>query len=128
MQFKINGKDVKLKFGVKFVRLMDEKYKIDYQGMEFGMGIMHAQMGISQRSVPTLADIIQAATRGEYHQDDIDEAVEDYAEKGELKKLFDQVEEALGKSEVVQETIKAIQETEKKAKDEQTNLSKPTKK
>lgn len=129
MNFKIDGKDVKLKFKTKFVRLMDEKYKVDYEGLEFGMGVMHAQMGIAQRSVSTLADIIHAATGGEYHQDDIDDAVDEYADKeGGLRKLFEQVEEELGKSPVVQETIKALREADKNDQNAGTNQKKPTKK
>lgn len=93
------------------------------------MGVMYAQMGLAQRSVTTLSDIIHAAVKGSYHQNDIDDAVEEYAEKeGGLKILFEQVEEELGKSPVVQEAIKAIQEAHKNAQDAETNLSKPTKK
>lgn len=128
MNFKIDGKDVKLKFGVKFVRLMDEKYTIDYQGMEFGMGVMHAQMGLAQKSVPALADIVHAATKGEYLQEDVDEAVDEHAEKEGLKKLFKQIEDELGKSPVVQETLKALKEANKKAQNAETSQSKPTKK
>ncbi len=128
MNFKIDGKDVKLKFGVKFVRLMDEKYTIDYQGMEFGMGVMHAQMGLAQKSVPALANIIHAATKGEYLQEDVDEAVDEHAEKEGLKKLFKQIEDELGKSPVVQETLKALKEANKKAQNAETSQSKPTKK
>lgn len=128
MNFKIDGTDVKLKFGVKFVRLMDEKYTIDYQGMEFGMGVMHAQMGLAQKSVPALADIVHAATKGEYLQEDVDEAVDEHAEKEGLKKLFKQIEDELGKSPVVQETLKALKEANKKAQNAETSQSKPTKK
>lgn len=128
MQFKIKDENAKLKFGVKFVRLMDEKYKIDYQGLEFGMGVMHAQMGLAQRSVPTLSDIIHAATKGEYLQEEVDDAVEEHAEKEGLKKLFKQIEDELGKSPVVQETLKALKEANKKAQNAETSQSKPTKK
>ncbi len=121
MQFKINDENVKLKFKMKFVRLMDELYKIDYQGFEFGMGIMYAQMGIAQKSVTTLSNIIHAAARGDYHQDDVDAAVDEYAEKEGLKKLFEQIEEELGKSPVVQETLKALKEANKNAQNAETN-------
>lgn len=127
MQFKIKDENAKLKFGVKFVRLMDEKYKIDYQGLEFGMGVMHAQMGLAQRSVPMLSDIIHAATKGEYLQEDVDDAVEEHAEKEGLKKLFKQIEDELGKSPVVQETLKALKAANKNAQDAETSQSKPTK-
>jgi hypothetical protein len=125
MNFKIGSQDVKLKFGVKFCRLLDEKYKIDYQGMEFGMGVMYANMGLAQKNVTVLADVIRAGTKEEHSQDSIDEAIEEYAEKeGGLKKLFEQVEVEMGKSPVVQETVKAF----KSAQGGQTNPSKPTKK
>lgn len=115
MKFTIKGEENKLKFGVKFVRLMDEKHKIDYEGMEFGMGIMYAQMGLTQKSVPTLSNIIHAATGGEYHTDDIDNEIDELAEKEGLKKLFEQIEIEMGKSSVVQETLKALKEANKQA-------------
>lgn len=130
MEFKINGKDVKLKFGVKFVRLLDEKYKVDYQGFEFGTGLLNVASGLEQMSVVTLADIIDAATKDEYPEDIIDEAIEDYAEKeGGLKKLFKQIKDELGKSQVVKDTMTNIEKNAKKAETEdQTNPLKLTRK
>ncbi|MDY0394792.1 tail assembly chaperone [Virgibacillus halophilus] len=125
MEMKINGKDVKLKFGVKFCRIMDEKHKIDYEGMQFGMGVVNALLGLEQKNVSVLSDIIDAATKSEYHQDDVDDAIEDYAEReGGLKKLFEQVKSEMGKSPVVQETEKAFKNA---PNDTKTNQKKPTK-
>lgn len=130
MEFKINGKDVKLKFGVKFIRILDEKHTVDYQGFEFGMGLLNAAQGIEQMSVPLLSDIVYAATKGEYAQDDIDESIEDFAEKeGGLKKLFDQIKKQLGESEVVKDTLANIENNAKKNnKENKTNQKTPTKK
>src|SRR5690625_3464410 len=98
MNFKNNGEDVKLKFGVKFCRVLDEIYTIDYRGMEFGMGVNLAAMAIEQRNPSGLSNIIRAASAHKgYSEDEVDEAVEEYADKnGGLGKLFTAVKDELG--------------------------------
>ena len=125
MQFKINGNNEKLKFGVKFCRIMDEKYNIDYEGFEFGMGVVNSLIGLDAKSPTILSDIIYAALKGEYSQDDIDEAIDEYAEENGLNKLFKEVKSELGKSPTVKETAKLA---ENSAKENKTNPSTPTKK
>lgn len=113
MEFAINGKKFELKFGMKFARELDKIYKVDYQGLQFGMGINMAFMGIQQKNPTTLTDVIKAAIS---HHDvvpsvnDIDEALEQYAEENDgFDKLFADLAEVLGKSAVVKSTIKSFQ-------------------
>ena len=116
MRFKIKGEEVKLKMGIKFIRLLDEIYRIDYQGLDFGMGVMYAQIGLNQKSVPTLSDVIRCGLGNEFTQDEVDEAVENFAEEDSLSKLFEQVEQALGKSKVVQETMEGLRKAQESVK------------
>ena len=116
MRFKIKGEEVKLKLGIKFIRLLDEIYRIDYQGLDFGMGVMYAQIGLNQKSVPTLSDVIRCGLGNDFTQDEVDEAVEIFAEENSLSKLFEQVEQALGKSKVVQETMEGLRKAQESVK------------
>ena len=116
MKFKIKGEETKLKMGIKFIRLLDEIYRIDYQGLDFGMGVMYAQIGLNQKSVPTLSDVIRCGLGNDFTQDEVDEAVENFAEEDSLSKLFEQVEQALGKSKVVQETMEGLRKAQESVK------------
>ncbi|MEN2467941.1 tail assembly chaperone [Ornithinibacillus sp. JPR2-1] len=115
MNFKINGKDVKLKFGLKFCRSLDEVYKVDYQGLEFGMGVSFAFMNLEQRNPVAISEVIKAASAHVgFTSDEIDEAVEQYAEDNDgLEKLFKNLLDEMGKSQVVASTIKHFRENAK---------------
>ena len=113
MKFTIAGKEYELKFGMKFIRQIDIANKIDYQGMEFGMGLHMSYMGLLQYNPLVISDIIKAAVAHEENVKlkDIDAAVEDYAEENDgLDELFDDLKEGLGKSKVVKTTLKHIEQ------------------
>lgn len=114
MEIKIGKKNQQLKFGLKFVRELDKVFKVDTQGLQFGMGINLAFIQLTTKNPTTLAEVIKAATA---HNDNaptlnqVDEAIEDYAdEHGDLGILFDQIIEEMGKSKVIKHTIKDVQE------------------
>lgn len=115
MEFPINGKKFELKFGMKFAREMDKVFKVDYQGLQFGMGINMAFMNLQQTNPTVLTDVIRSAIA---HNDtvpsiqDVDEALEAYAEENDgLAKVFEELKDALGKSPVAKATIKNFQQT-----------------
>lgn len=112
MDFTINGKEYVLKFGMRFIRELDKEYKVDYQGMKFGMGVNLAYMGLNQLNPTTLADIIKASVAHEKSAPklvEIEESIEDYAEENEgLETLFTNISEELGKSYVVKDSLKAF--------------------
>ena len=111
MNFKIDGQDVKLKFGVRFCRELDKVYTVDYEGLEFGMGVNLAVMNLEQKNPVALANVIYAASAHKgFDSEDVDEAIEDYAEEnGDLNKLFEKVKDELGKSSTVKATIEHFQ-------------------
>jgi len=113
MNIKINGKDIKLKFGVKFCRVLDEMYKVDYQGLEFGMGVNMAHMSLAQYNPTALSNVIKAASaHKEFSQDEVDDAIDTYAEENDgLGKLFKDITDEMGKSPTVKATIEHFKKT-----------------
>lgn len=111
MEFIINGKERELKFGIGFVRKLDDVYKVDYNGIEFGMGLNMANIQLQQFNPTALSEVIQAAARGVTSRKQVDEALEDYAEKnGGLGDLFEQVIEEMGKSAIVKDSLERVQQ------------------
>ena len=110
MEFLINGKIRELKFGIGFIRKLDEIYKVDYNGIEFGMGLNMANVQLQQYNPSALSDVICAAVKGNVSQRQVDEAIEDYAEENDgLGDLFEQVIEEMGKSAIVKDSLKRVE-------------------
>jgi tRNA U34 5-methylaminomethyl-2-thiouridine-forming methyltransferase MnmC len=109
MKFTIAGKEYDLKFGLKFIRELDKIYTVNYEGLEFGMGVNMAYMNLQQFNPTALAEVIKAAVSHESSppkMKQIEEAVEEYAEENDgLEQLFEDVLEELGKSKVTKATI-----------------------
>src|SRR5699024_9775704 len=107
MEFVINGKERELKFGIGFIRKLDDVYKVDYNGIEFGMGLNMANIQLQQFNPTALVEVIHAAVRGVTSQKQVDEALESYAEENDgLGSLFDLVIEEMGKSAIVKDSLK----------------------
>ena len=110
MEFVINGKERELKFGIGFIRKLDDVYKVDYNGIEFGMGLNMANIQLQQFNPTALSEVIQAAVRGVTSQKQVDEALEDYAEENDgLGDLFEQVIKEMGKSAIVKDSLKRVE-------------------
>ena len=107
MEFVINGKERELKFGIGFIRKLDDVYKVDYNGIEFGMGLNMANIQLQQFNPTALVEVIHAAVRGVTSQKQVDEAVEDYADENDgLGELFELIMEEMGKSAIVKDSLK----------------------
>ena len=107
MLFEIKGKDYELKFGIGFIRKLDEVYKADYSGIEFGMGLTMATIQLQQYNPAGLSEVIRAAVKGNVRLSAVDEAIEDYADEHDgLESLFEEINSELGKSTVVKDTMK----------------------
>lgn len=110
MEFVINGKERELKFGIGFIRKLDDVYKVDYNGIEFGMGLNMANIQLQQFNPTALSEVIRAAIRGTASQKQVDEALEDYAEENDgLGDLFEQVIKEMGKSAIVKDSLKRVE-------------------
>ncbi|WP_018659911.1 tail assembly chaperone [Allofustis seminis] len=109
MEFEINGKLRELKFGIGFVRKLNEIYSVERDGVAVDFGIGMAAIGLSQYNPATLSDVIRCSAQGNPSQKQVDDAIEKYAEKhGEINELFNEVNEAMGKSSIVKGTLEAF--------------------
>lgn len=113
MEFKIGKKNYQLKFGLKCIRELDKVYKVDREGLQFGMGVNLAFMQLNTKSVSALSNVIKAAVshvESAPNIEKVDVAVENFAEENEgLGKLFDQIIDEMGKSPVMKETVQDFQ-------------------
>lgn len=114
MEFTIKGKEYELKFGIAFIRQLDERFKVNYQGMEFGVGVIQAMAGLKQYNPTALADVIKAAATHSGKapkQYDVDEQIDIHAEENDgLEQLFADIQEELGKSKTVKGTVNKLEE------------------
>ena len=97
MEFVIGKKTYELVFGIGFIRAMDEKYFIEQSGIKFGQGLNKAIMGILDKNIPILADVIQAAVPSNVSEKAVEQSLEVYAveHEGDFDALFDEVLEGL---------------------------------
>lgn len=111
MQVKINNKEVKLKFGVKFVRELDKVAGLDVNGASFGMGLTKSVPALNTADPAVLADVIYSAasTNKAFRpsQDDVDNFIDDY--DGDLEKLFDDVTKEMSAANAIKVALKNAQ-------------------
>lgn len=102
MDFKINGVDKKLIFGVRFVADLDESEKISEQGIEFGMGLMMAQEKLKMGNYPALIKVLKfALIKENVTEDEVADALDEYSADNDLEVLFSKIEEELKNSNAV---------------------------
>lgn len=111
MQVKINNKEVKLKFGVKFVRELDKVAGLDVNAASFGMGLTKSVPALNTADPAVLADVIYSAasTNKAFRpsQDDVDNFIDDY--DGDLEKLFDDVIKEMSAANAIKVALKNAQ-------------------
>lgn len=111
MEIEIKGKLRELKFGIGFIRKLDEVYTIERDGVEFGFGLAMANIQLQQYNPSALSEVIRCASTGNPSLRDVDNAIEEYAEENDgLGGLFDEVITELGKSPLVKDTMKRMTE------------------
>jgi hypothetical protein len=108
MQIKINGKNVELKFGVKFVRELDKVAGLDLNGASFGMGLTKSIPSLNAADPAVLADVIYSAasTNKAFRpsQDDVDDFIDNYED--DLEKLFDDVIKEMSQANAIKVALK----------------------
>lgn len=126
MDFKINGENKELNFGVKFVAEIDETEKYDADGISFGMGLMLVEKKLEMGSLGALAKVIEKALHKEnVLTDEVYAALDEY-EAEELENLFEKVENELKNSNAVRAAKARMEKQTKQANRKQA--AKPTKK
>ncbi|WP_461241131.1 tail assembly chaperone [Paucilactobacillus sp. N302-9] len=107
MQLEFNGKVYTEKFGIKFLRELNKKYKVEQDGMEFGVGLQGLLVELFANNVVSLIDALSLANQTEkvkFTQDQLIDAIEN----GEIdvEKLYDEVLSALKESNMTKMTVK----------------------
>lgn len=116
MDFKINGVDKKLIFGVRFVADLDDSEKMTEQGIEFGMGLAMAQEKLKIGNYAALIKVLKfALIRENVTEDEVADALDDYSEEGDLEVLFTKIEEELKNSNAVRTAQARMEKVTKEA-------------
>ncbi len=91
MELTIKGTDYTIKFGTKFVRVMDEKFTMNRDGMTFGAGLESTVGFLFSKKITTLADYIYYGTVTEKKRPSLND-VEDFLDDAEdIEAIFDEV-------------------------------------
>lgn len=118
MVLKINGKDVRVCFGVKFVRELDKKYYAESKtGIKFGIGLETTIPLLLTNDVLTLSEYLYLGTCVEESrptQDDIDSYIDS---ADDIEKLFEEVIEGLKQHNATKMKLNEIKEEVKKEKE-----------
>lgn len=102
MDFKINGENKKLNFGVRFVANIDESEKYEAEGISFGMGLMLVQQKLAMGNLDSLTNVIKHALYKEnVTEDEVMDALDEYAEENDLEVLIQKIEGELKNSNAV---------------------------
>lgn len=114
MNLEINGKNVEIVAGLKFVKKLDENYTIDQNGMKFGLGIQNAYVGLTTRNPLTLVELILCGQQKSKDKATIAE-IEEYIESlDDLEPLFEDFLELLNTSSITKKQMEATEESFKK--------------
>lgn len=112
MVIEIDGKEYRLNFGIKFIKLMDDLHHSSQAGMNVGMGLNQATISIMSQNVIGLAEILECATWINPNRPTMDQI---YAflenENTDIDKLFKDVEKELKTSNVTKGTVKNLEKT-----------------
>ena len=107
MQVTINGKNVRLNFGVGFVRELDRYFGLSNQaGFNLGLGLTKAIPGLKSYDTSVLSEVIQCASEPRVSLADVDALIDD--PKTDIEKLFDEVLRNLEKANAVKLAVKKL--------------------
>lgn len=105
MQLTIDGKKYDFKFGVGFVRKLDENYGIKQNGIAFGFGLARVIPGLNSYDPAVLAEVLQCAAKQAINLTKIDDYLDNCSD---LEKVFDTVLEELSKANAVKLAVKKM--------------------
>lgn len=117
----IGEKEYELRFGIEFIKRMDDAYKINAKGMEFGMGVESAVSYMAMENPTVLYEIIKAGTahlNSKPSNKDVEAVLEKYAEEDKLDQLFKNIQEAMEVAPFLKQKIKKFKEEARVREDE----------
>lgn len=98
MILKMNGREVEVRFGLRFIRELDKTNMMQREGLKFGAGLEVKVPMLFTYDAVALADILYAGTSMEKDRPTLKE-IDSYVEQHEdIEGLFDEVVEELKKS------------------------------
>lgn len=118
MNLKINGKDYEIRFGFAAIDYLDKQYFVEASGIKLGQGIGMAYTYLNGQSPVAIFHVIKAGVITEKQQpsdNEIEEFVEEYAEKDGLNKLFKELASELKKQPLTKATVAAYDKSTKEA-------------
>lgn len=116
MQIKIGDKEYNVKFGVKFVRRMDEKYYVSNDGIKFGMSLDKKLPMLFTGDTVTLSEVLYEGSCAEPKRPTKDEIDTFIDEHENIKGLFEEVLEELKNSNATKVAITRSEKLLKAAK------------
>lgn len=105
MQLTIDKKQYDFKFGVGFVRKLDENYGIKQNGIAFGFGLARVVPGLNSYDPAVLAEVLQCAAKQAINLTKIDDYLDDCSD---LEKVFETVLEEMSKANAVKLAVKKM--------------------
>jgi len=112
----INEKNYNFKFGIRFVRKLDESIKTEQNGIEFGVGasVKIAQLA-NANDITSLVDILKVANETENQRLTVSQLEDWIDEVEDIDALADEVVEELKQSNATSGKMKALAAAEQKA-------------
>lgn len=114
MKLTFKGKEYEVKFGIRFIKNLDEIYFVERDGIKFGAGLDIASATLIAKQIGPLTEILFAGTKG-LTMTEIEEYVEGVAEEGKLDELFEEVGKQFETAPIIKDQFKLIQNEMKKA-------------
>lgn len=105
MQLTIDGKKYDFKFGVGFVRKLDENYGIKQNGIAFGFGLARVIPGLNSYDPAVLAEVLQCAAKQAINLTKLDDYLDNCSD---LEKVFKTVLEEMSKANAVKLAVKKM--------------------
>jgi|SRR5699024_7816638 len=115
MELKINGKDYKLKFGLKFINLLDNLYSQEISSLKFGMGVEMMNVYLNMKHPQVLVNIIKAGTShlgSKPSENEIEGYLEELAIEGKLNDLFESVQKEVKQAPFLKHKIEQIEKVQ----------------
>ncbi|MBD8006530.1 tail assembly chaperone [Bacillus norwichensis] len=116
MKLMINGKEYEMKFGIGFIKKLDQIYPASMNGVEFGMGIEQSMFYFKTKNPTVLFNVIKAATdhlNSKPSNNDIEEELEKIASESQLNGLFETLEHEMRESVFLKQKIEDFEEKAK---------------
>lgn len=115
MELEINGKAVTLEFGLDFIEFLDNKHKINRDGVEFATGVSTALIYLQQGNPRILLDLIRAGlitSKTKIGESEIKKFIES---QEDLEKMFNDFFTKLEQSPMTKMQVKRLKAANKQA-------------